>query len=364
MTIGWLQRSLALSVLLVSGCDSSPVAPSTSAPSTPPPPGAIVCPASISRQSIDGRALQITYGPPTVDARPLEKGVCSPVSGSSFPAGASTRVTCRATEAPDLANACSFTISISIPAQIAKTKFMAFGDSITDGFLLCDPCPGTLQPGWKRQVYTSPLGWRLLGPFVHPQPEKSYPFLLQQLLAAKYTIQQITVLNRGLTGEKSSQGRERLPGELMTYAPEVLLLFEGINDINLAIIAAEEEDETISVLPIKDDLRAMIMAARDRGVEVILATLTPIGEAWEENYPGASDAVIRLNQEIRLLALEFNLGSVVDLHSALGGDPSLMSEDGLHPTAAGYRRIADLFFQIIMTRYDSTPRPRPALTEP
>ena len=61
------------------------------------------------------------------------------------------------------------------------------------------------------------------------------------------------------------------------------------------------------------------------------------------------------------MAPELGLGGVVDLYAALNGVPGIIGADGFHPTVAGYRRMAEIFFAEIESRYDTTPQP-PAVT--
>ena len=63
------------------------------------------------------------------------------------------------------------------------------------------------------------------------------------------------------------------------------------------------------------------------------------------------------------MAAALGLGGVVDLYAALDGVPGLIGVDGFHPTATGYRRMADIFFAEIVSRYDITTR-APSLTTP
>ncbi len=75
---------------------------------------------------------------------------------------------------------CSFAVIVRRSSQtIAKTKFMAFGDSITDG-----------------KVSLVPL-ISLAGP-------DTYPFKLEQMLQQRYPTQTVEVMNRGLSGERYS----------------------------------------------------------------------------------------------------------------------------------------------------------------
>ena len=63
------------------------------------------------------------------------------------------------------------------------------------------------------------------------------------------------------------------------------------------------------------------------------------------------------------MAAALGLGGVVDLYAALDGVPGTIGADGFHPTVTGYRRMADIFFAEIVSRYDITTR-APSLTTP
>ena len=55
------------------------------------------------------------------------------------------------------------------------------------------------------------------------------------------------------------------------------------------------------------------------------------------------------------MATSLGLGGVVDLYAALDGVPGTIRADGFHPTVTGYRRMAEVFFAEIVSRYDINP---------
>ena len=346
-------RGVALVLaVLTAGCgEDAPTAPTPTTPGTIPL-ALMSCPPPVERQSVDALPVTISWDLPTVAGIPVDKGSCSPVSGSAFPIGTST-VTCTPDQTT-LASSCSFVITITPPdPKLRFTRFMAFGDSITAGVV----GDSFLRPGvTAREV--------LAAPGREVQPLDAYPAQLHNLLAPAYATQLITVANEGLAGERAAQGVSRLTASLLAEQPEVLMLFEGLNDIGVAFLRRPVGDDApISVAPIAADLRSMALNAQGRGVEVLLATLTPVTDAREESDPGTRAALIALNSEIRNISAALGLGGVVDLYAALDGVPGIIGADGIHPTVAGYRRMADIFFAEIVSRYDISLR-APSLTAP
>ena len=347
-------RGVALVLaVLTAGCgDDAPTAP------TPTTPGTIAvallsCPPSVERQSVDALPVTISWDLPTVAGIPVDKGSCSPVSGSAFPIGTST-VICTA-DSTSLASSCSFSITITPPAPTLRfTRFMAFGDSITAG----EVGDSVLPPGVTAREILARLrtvrGRAIPGTSNAVQPLNAYPAQLHNLLTSAYAPQLISVANEGLSGERASEGVSRLTASLLAGQPEVLMLFEGFNDI---------DDTPNNVASIAADLRSMALNAQGRGVEVLLATLTLVTDAREESNPGTRATIIALNAEIRGMAAALGLGGVVDLYAALDGVPGTIGTDGIHPTVAGYRRMADMFFAEIVSRY-AIPARAPSLTGP
>ena len=360
--LGMPRRTALLLAILTVGCgnDNSPTGPTATTPGTPTA-ALMSCPPSVERQSVDALPVTISWDLPTVDETPVGKSSCSPASPAAFSIGTST-VTCTPDQ-PTLASSCSFSVTITQPdRKLRLTQFLAFGDSITLGFLRTFLPPG-VTAGEFFALLRSGGRWN---PGITTAVDllTAYPAQLQNLLTPVYPTQSISVTNAGQGGESTVDGVSRLTSSLLLVQPEVLLLFEGFNDLFLAMFIKEAtgDDKPVNVAPIAANLRSMAANARDRGVEVLLATLTPVSDEFENNvFPGMRAAIMALNADIRGIAAEFGLGDVVDLHDPLAGVPGLLGPDGFHPSVAGYRRMAEIFFDAIVSRYDITPQP-PTLT--
>jgi lysophospholipase L1-like esterase len=189
---------------------------------------------------------------------------------------------------------------------LQKVRYLAFGDSITEGY-----------------------------PF---DLSEAYPAQLDDSLSRKYPTQTITVINEGVGGETSAQGRVRLPGVLSRRRPQVLLLLEGYNHVRY-----------VSAGSIENDLRVMALEAQGRGIAVFLATLTPISPSKERSRPGTRAAVQNVNTRIRALAPALGV-PLVDLYAIMDGRWGLFTRD-VHPNKDGYRVMANAFFNQIVRRF-------------
>jgi lysophospholipase L1-like esterase len=310
---------------LIAGCGSTPpVAPTP--PSNPP---ALACPAAVTTPSIDGRPIAVTYPDPTITGGQSPFTLtCAPVSGASYAVG-TTPVTCTVTDAQRRTATCSFPITVVIPPtpRIGLTNFVAFGDSITRG----EDGRNTNLQGESQTERFRPL-------IFFPDPQ-TYPGVLLGELDARYTAQAISVVNSGNPGESVSALGTFPRFRTTTAGAGAVLLLEGANDLTEAL-----RDSTVETAAI-NGLRRMVEDAKSRGVRVYLATLTPMNPAGSRG--GAWNLVPGFNTQVSALAAAEGV-ALVDLYQALFPDiGTYIGFDGLHPTAAGYAKIADTFFAVI-----------------
>lgn len=200
------------------------------------------------------------------------------------------------------------------PPTVAVTRFLAFGDSMTEG---------TVSP-----ALTSALTAGL---------PVSYPYKLQERLTATYLAQTLEVSNAGRAGERADQGVRRLPGVMSEVQPHVLLLLEGVNDLN----------SRAGIAPTIEAVASMIQYARAQGVFVLVATLPPQRRGGQR--ASSVDLVPGFNDELRKMAAGEG-ATLVDVNSAF--DLIWIGQDGLHPTDAGYSRLADIFFAAIRRAFE------------
>lgn len=140
---------------------------------------------------------------------------------------------------------------------------------------------------------------------------ESYPDRLQVLIGRE-------VVNAGIPGELSAEGRRRLPELLDRHRPALLVLCHGGNDL------LQRSGEG----PAAENLRAMLSAARERRVGVLLVGVP---------RPGLFLSPPPLYEE---LAGEFAVPYEGEALPEILADRTLKS-DPIHPNAEGYRRLAE-----------------------
>jgi lysophospholipase L1-like esterase len=206
------------------------------------------------------------------------------------------------------------------PARISRTKFLAFGDSFTAGEVTS---PVSLSPGGITKLIVVPTA--------------SYPTVLQTQLRSTYSGQSgsIAVTNGGEPGERILDGNQRFPGVFDASRPEVVLLMEGINGLPQV-----GPDISTGVM------RIMVQTAKNGGARVFVGSMIPqVASRPRGNTPVSE--MLAYNTTLQLMSSQEGI-TYVDLYNAMLADaPTLIGSDGLHPTEAGYRKIAELFFAAI-----------------
>lgn len=292
-------------------------------PTAPPPPvadPAISCPANVTAR-VSAVPATVTWPSPTATGgTPPTSVSCTVASGASLPAG-TTAVTCTLTDAIGRTAVCGFNVTVVLTVYTRYTTYWAFGDSITAG-----------------EVSTAALSIRAV------DATSAYPTQLRALMAQRYAQQAVTVENHGVSGERADDGADRLRAELLAGpVPEVLLLLEGTNEM------LQRNDALVDT--IVPTLRVDIDEARVRGVkQVLLATFPPVRSGIRGSL--AEPYIVPVNAGVRTLAVEQGV-PLVDLYEAMRGEEAtLIGDDGLHPTVAGYRRIAETFLGVIRQQFE------------
>jgi lysophospholipase L1-like esterase len=179
-----------------------------------------------------------------------------------------------------------------------------------------------------------------------------WPNLLAQRLRANPGTAQVAVLNQGMGGNRLL--RDGIgPNALARFDRDVLavpgvrwvVVLEGVNDIGTAVGARARGEPAATARDVIAAYRQMIVRAHSHGLRVYGATILPF-EGFAAYSSAQSEADRQaVNQWIRAGG---ELDGVIDF-DAIARDPahparlaaSVDGGDHLHPSAAGYRILAD-----------------------
>ena len=193
-----------------------------------------------------------------------------------------------------------------------RITIVAMGDSTTAG-----------TPGWKSRVEHPPAGTG--------DETSQYAYWLMRAHP------DWDVLNVGVNGERSDQIRARFERDVINRRPRVVVLIAGVNDVY----------QGRAVEHVTDQLSAMFARAKQAGIPMIAGTIVPYNTATAEQ----NRKMHEINRWIRDRAADDPNVSFVDTRAAVADpdnpDRLFESPDGLHPSPAGYQRMAQAIEPIL-----------------
>jgi acyl-CoA thioesterase I len=156
---------------------------------------------------------------------------------------------------------------------------------------------------------------------VSPSPAESFPARLQQKLDDGSP--GWTITNAGIHGDTTTGGRRRVTALLG-------------NDVRLLVVALGANDglRGVPLATVEDNLSAIIAAAQQRGIRVLLCGMeTPPIHSWEYT--------VAFHELFPRLARRYAVPLVPFLLTGVALVQEMNLADGVHPNAAGARLIAD-----------------------
>jgi acyl-CoA thioesterase-1 len=189
---------------------------------------------------------------------------------------------------------------------------VALGDSTTAG-----------TPGFKSPVEVPPDG--------HGDVTSQFAWWLMRAEPAW------RVLNRGVNGERTDEIAARFDRDVLAHSPGVLVLLAGVNDVYQGRDAAT----------VQAQLLAMYTRARVARIPIVACSIIP----YDTATPQQNARMHAINAWIHETASSTPGMAYCDTRAAAarGDDIDRLFEtpDQLHPTAAGYRRMAEALLPVL-----------------
>lgn len=192
-------------------------------------------------------------------------------------------------------------------AAAPPRTILAFGDSLTAGYQL--------------------------------RPGEGFAPQLEKALRAKG--RNVTVINAGVSGDTTAQGKARIAWGLagLKTKPDLVILELGANDMLRGQPPATA----------KANLDAMIKDFKTRGIRVLLAGMLAqpnLGAAYTREFNALYPALATSN---KVTLYPFFMDGVAAV-------PGLQLADGLHPTARGVTIIVNKMLPTVLRELDALPK--------
>lgn len=201
------------------------------------------------------------------------------------------------------------------------------GDSITDaGRTYSD------DPNWVR----TPTGLGV-----------GYPYKVKQFLDTFFADKNITVLNRGISGNRAIDLKNRWDEDCIALKPDYVSILIGVNDM----WRRYDSNDATTTEQYETNFRAILQKAKD-ALNCDFIILEPFLIPADEGKIGWYEDLTGKIQSARKLAREFDatfipLDGIFAVKST-EREPSYWSEDGVHPTDAGHSFIARLWLDAML----------------
>lgn len=162
---------------------------------------------------------------------------------------------------------------------------------------------------------------------------QSWPALLQRRLDKEGVGWR--VVNAGVSGDTTAGALRRL-GSVLGLKPAIVILALGAND-GLRGLPLDEMEK---------NLARTIEGLRKAGARVVLAGVK-LPQNYGENYRMRFEAVFER------LAEKYELPFIPFLLEGVATKPELNLDDGIHPNAKGYKRVADTVWKTLKPLLES-----------
>jgi acyl-CoA thioesterase-1 len=163
---------------------------------------------------------------------------------------------------------------------------------------------------------------------------QSYPALLQQRV-------KVPVINAGVSGDTTADALARIQGDVLAHKPMMVIVEFGANDLLQGLYSGAIDTGGI-LARYKTILRKL--ADGNRKIFVVKFYVRDM----IRTYPGDDNAEVyeAFEQLFASLEEEYPIEIIETIWDGIWGHPDLMFDD-MHPNAAGYRKMAELYFKAI-----------------
>ncbi|TWD79918.1 lysophospholipase L1-like esterase [Kribbella amoyensis] len=152
------------------------------------------------------------------------------------------------------------------------------------------------------------------------------------------------VVNAGISGHRAKDLVARWQTDVLAERPDLVSILIGINDT----WRRYDKDDLTSAEEFEASYRLLLEPLREVRLVLVEPFLLPVKEeqhSWREDLDPKLEVVRRLAAEYGALLVRTDTEFTA---RAVEAGAITLADDGVHPTAAGHRLIADLWFRTVL----------------
>lgn len=179
---------------------------------------------------------------------------------------------------------------------------------------------------------------------------EGFPFLLAEKLKEKYPDHNLTIFNRGISGDRVVDLKNRWTEDCLTLKPDLVTILVGINDVGHVIndelfptpaaLEKFEADYRFLLESLREETKAKIIL-----MEPFVLPYPADRHTWRDQLDPRIQIVRRLAQEFDTLLVP--LDGLLNAKGIARSFEEYTGDDGVHPTLIGHQAIADAWLENI-----------------
>ena len=175
-----------------------------------------------------------------------------------------------------------------------------------------------------------------------------YPNKISEIYHSLFPLNNVTFLNKGVSGNRSTDLLERYDADFKAIQPDFISILIGINDCWRRYDANDPtscEQFEKNYRTLLEKIKADIPHAKIMLIEPYVLPSVPGREEWHEDLDPKINVVHTLAREYADYFLPLN--GIMNAASVCRYTCKELTEDGVHPSQVGHAVIADAYFKTL-----------------
>lgn len=180
---------------------------------------------------------------------------------------------------------------------------------------------------------------------------QGFPLLLSAYLSNKYPSYHLNFFNRGISGDKVVDLRNRWEVDCLELNPDIVCILVGINDVWSFVEEEEKELDEAALEKFEEDYRWLLKSLVHRS-DARVVLMEPFVLPYPKDRLNWRQHIDPRIQIVRRLANEYHavlvpLDGILNAKGIQNKFQTYTGEDGVHPTVTGHAAIAEAWLEYV-----------------